>query len=82
MKVKMFCSVLGTMALMAMFAPKVFAYNVEQYGKESSSTVYKVTCSDGSNNLVRNENNGKWCSGSTCYASLDALMRNAFSNCK
>lgn len=82
MKVKMFFSVLGSMVFMAMFAPRVFAYDVEQYGKESTSTVYKVTCSDGEHFLVRNENNGKWCSGFTCNESLDALMRNNFSNCK
>lgn len=58
------------------------AYRTEVYGKESMSTVYQVICEDGKKHLVRNENNGKWCSGSTCYDSLEALMRNAFSNCK
>lgn len=58
------------------------AYTLERRSKEANSTVYTVKCSDNKTIWLRNENSGRWCSGMTCYGSLDALMRNAFSNCK
>lgn len=82
MKLKMSSFLIGLMSFMAMIASNSYAYDVAQYGKESQSTVYQVTCNNGDHILVRNENNGQWCSGGTCYGSLDALMRNNFSNCK
>lgn len=82
MKIKSIGSIIGGALLFAISIQSSYAYDTEKYGKESNSTIYKITCSSGKNFLVRNENNGKWCSGSTCYNSLDALMRNAFSSCK
>jgi hypothetical protein len=72
----------SVVAAAALVCGAAFAYTTEKYGEESGSFVYKVTCSDGSSQLVRNEkSNGKWCSGYTCYDSLDALMRRMFINC-
>lgn len=80
MKKVVMMGVLGAGLLAALQSAS--AYETKPYGKESGSTVYQIVCGNGDKILVRNENNGKWCSGSTCYATLEQLMRNAYAKCK
>ncbi|AGX87736.1 hypothetical protein Cenrod_1651 [Candidatus Symbiobacter mobilis CR] len=79
---KVFAIATGVLSFFALIG-SAYSYTTEVYGKEDMSTVYRVACENGKVQLVRQEkSNGRWCSGMTCYETLDALMRNAFSSCK